>query len=328
MTGQKQIIAALARRWWLTDDYRIEPVAGRLRPGANAVVQAVDVVHGGHRRPCLIKRQLGDQREQLAWVTMQAGGAPIPDWYGAWTDERDHEVLLLERLPIVGIDGLQSQVFSELVQAIAAFNAVSAEGLPGCPADQVVRWTGCLERLWRSCCDGRFGPTAIGPAMELAGRWSFVTAWAERIDHDLAGLPWVPTHQDPAFANCGRRSADGPILLFDLGQTDRSPIGRDLALLLGGFTQAQPTSVPDAHWLAHWLREFSARSPIVIAIEELEHAVDLHRQAQHLWMDDRTIDRAVNAHSSDESDFSTTWGAWFARKWRALDMAIHERRDN
>jgi hypothetical protein len=310
-----QAIAAAARAVFPAGS----PVEARLRiePGesrANGRIAKARLEMGGRQRPIVVKAVAPGMAEAAAYSALAEGGAPVAQLYAWFRAPDGREVLLLEHLPRVGIDGGERE-FGVFVEALAAFNAVVAPALPTVAPTWLRVWLASAHRAWERARSGAWGEGMRAAAAGLEASWPALGRLASEIQRELGELPLDATHQDPNLENCGWRD-DGSLVFFDLSSAARYAAFADLGLALGGATQPWPSANGRGPWIERYREAYARRRPDAPSAAVVARAVDLHIAAAVMWFDDLAFARADRKFSAEPPTVGAL--AWYERKWRRL----------
>ena len=157
------------------------------------------------------KRTAHSPRAARRWRQLLYSGFTAPD---------GRELLILERLPRVGIDGSELE-FGLFIDALASLNATWATALPAVAASWVQDWLDSTHMAWRRARSGAWGRKMQDASVILDQAWPALEQLAD-MSSELATLPLESTHQDPNFENCGWRK-DGT-LVFSICRLRRASL--------------------------------------------------------------------------------------------------------
>ena len=273
------------------------------------------------RCPLILKVVDHGLHEANAFRVLGEGGATIAKLYATFCAADGREVLVLERLERIGIDGSDVDAFGKFVDTLARFNATPAQPLPTKPTGWLRRWLSISHRAWQRADSGAYGVELAQAASKLHDSWSRQEQLAGNIECELAALPVSATHEDPLFGNCGWRN-EKELVLFDLSYCTRHPALCDLALCLGACSQRWPEHLGKRPWIECYCESYSRRARHPISVATAERAVALHQAASVMWLDERTFGRCDQNCTDPRTSARDGWGGGLARTWRRLDRML------
>lgn len=302
-----------------TSSARVRLRLGPANTRVNGRVAISTLIVDDRELPIVVKVVASGLREAEAYRALAAGGAPVAQLY-AWFSAADgREVLLLEHFPRIGIDGGEHE-FGRFIDALATLNATSAPTLPTVAPTWLRDWLAAAQRAWQRAQSGAWGEAMRQAAMGLERSWPALDELAIAIQRELAALPLDATHQDPNHENCGWRQ-DGTLVFFDLASAARYAAFADLALVLGGATQAWPATRGRGPWIERYRAAYARRRAAAPSLATIARAVDLHIAACAMWFDDLLFARADAKFTADPHVGGDTLD-WYRRKWRRLQRML------
>jgi len=282
----------------------------------NGAKQAVEISYAGHLQRFFVKKLAVGVGEAARYRAMLHAGAPVAALIASRM-QGGHEVIVIEHLGRIGIEPGNAREFGEYLDALAQFQACATTDLPHDP-QWIRHWLTHLQEVWQHTRDGAWGATLQSQACLLDGRWNGMRRMADELAAQLERLPRVPTHHDPAYGNVGRSAAGTPLVLFDLQYCSLHPWGRDLALALGGFAQAWPSTDGRGPWIERFCATYNRTAAQPVTVAQAETAVVLHLAAYRCWCDGFMLQAAESAVARDPVGFQLSWGTWLGRVWTQL----------
>jgi hypothetical protein len=211
-------------------------------------------VDGAWRELTVFVKESADAASSEAdrYPVLRSLGVPTPDLLTvALVDGRP--VLVLEFLPVIGVDGAGAD---DLIDLVATINGVQGAPLPlfapkpGMPTAEfealVFEALTALERM---------SPLLPAGPVELTRSYRAAS-------EELAQLPTALNHGELYFQQVGRTSAGG-LVVFDLETMAIRPRFVDIAAVLGGI--ARISQRPEREAFDHYLRALRARTGAAVA---------------------------------------------------------------
>jgi hypothetical protein len=301
----------LCRTLWGSRDLAAAFTAlGPANSGQHGAHQPMEVTSAQGRSRVFIKVLAPTLREAASYRVLTRAQAPLARLLAAG-DHAGDEVVVLEHLACIGIGELTQHAFGEFIDTLARFHACQAQELPVTPATWMSTWLESLQQAWHCARGGDWGSGMAHHAAVLDGAWPAVRGLALELAERINQLPWVTMHHDPAYSNIGRRSADAPLVFFDLHYGSRFPWGRDLALALVGFVQPWPDQAGREPWIECYCDTFQRQAVITLDCD-VHLAVAQQLAAYRCWFDAPTLRSAQAAHQRDAEGFQHRDGTWLA----------------
>lgn len=200
-------------------------------------------------------------------------GAPVTHLYGAVLDAQGHEVLFLEHLPRIGVDGEDTSQLREFVRALACFNATPitteyAQRLPRHAPAEYLTGGGAVRAVTRVLDHaerGELGGEIASLSRRARPRLPDLSRFAHNLGEHISGMASGLLHEDYASQNVGWRE-DGTLAIFDLHKTCLGPRFVDAARVLGAPDDAvsyggepKPPALPRTEAARLYLTEWARR---------------------------------------------------------------------